>query len=168
RDNYGPLATDLALLLEKEDGEPYPWAINVLDLEVLGEAWNYFGWSTRELLEYLQHRIRLHGKVFSDDELVFAGYYVKHGSLEQVQQAQADHIALDPSYSNVFDDIYRHSHQAGPPVELKRKPPVLMDLRKSLMEGKAVFEDEMGKTKVPKVGRNESCPCGSGKKYKKC
>ena len=22
--------------------------------------------------------------------------------------------------------------------------------------------------KVPKVGRNERCPCGSGKKYKKC
>ena len=21
---------------------------------------------------------------------------------------------------------------------------------------------------VPKVGRNEACPCGSGKKYKKC
>ncbi|MCG8462911.1 MAG: SEC-C domain-containing protein [Holophagales bacterium] len=21
---------------------------------------------------------------------------------------------------------------------------------------------------VPKVGRNEPCPCGSGKKYKKC
>ena len=22
--------------------------------------------------------------------------------------------------------------------------------------------------KVPKVGRNDQCPCGSGKKYKKC
>ena len=21
---------------------------------------------------------------------------------------------------------------------------------------------------APKIGRNESCPCGSGKKYKKC
>ncbi len=36
RDNYGPLATDLALLLEREDGEPYPWPINVLDSEILG------------------------------------------------------------------------------------------------------------------------------------
>jgi uncharacterized protein YecA (UPF0149 family) len=24
------------------------------------------------------------------------------------------------------------------------------------------------KRKKPKVGRNERCPCGSGKKYKKC
>ena len=25
-----------------------------------------------------------------------------------------------------------------------------------------------GKKAVPKVGRNDPCPCGSGKKYKKC
>ncbi|MHC4705009.1 MAG: SEC-C metal-binding domain-containing protein [Planctomycetota bacterium] len=24
------------------------------------------------------------------------------------------------------------------------------------------------KLETPKVGRNEPCPCGSGKKYKKC
>ncbi|MBX7226596.1 MAG: SEC-C domain-containing protein [Chitinophagales bacterium] len=23
-------------------------------------------------------------------------------------------------------------------------------------------------TVAPKIGRNDSCPCGSGKKYKKC
>ncbi len=27
---------------------------------------------------------------------------------------------------------------------------------------------KMGSTPVPKVGRNDPCPCGSGKKYKKC
>jgi preprotein translocase subunit SecA len=26
----------------------------------------------------------------------------------------------------------------------------------------------LAKATVPKVGRNELCPCGSGKKYKKC
>ena len=30
----------------------------------------------------------------------------------------------------------------------------------------AAFYDKNGKLK--KVGRNEPCPCGSGKKYKKC
>jgi preprotein translocase subunit SecA len=27
---------------------------------------------------------------------------------------------------------------------------------------------QLGSIKTPKVGRNEPCPCGSGKKYKKC
>jgi hypothetical protein len=98
RDNYGPLATDLALLLEKEDGEPYPWAINVLDLGALGEAWTYFGWGVHELQEYLKERIQLHGKVFSDDELVFAGYYIQHGSFEHALRAPAARISLDTNY----------------------------------------------------------------------
>jgi uncharacterized protein YecA (UPF0149 family) len=28
--------------------------------------------------------------------------------------------------------------------------------------------EELKKLDLPKVGRNEPCPCGSGKKYKKC
>src|SRR6185312_10891537 len=38
-------------------------------------------------------------------------------------------------------------------------------------DGQAAAEPEKQKTVVrekPKVGRNEPCPCGSGKKYKKC
>src|SRR6266404_1712124 len=40
-------------------------------------------------------------------------------------------------------------------------------------EGAAPASEEAGKTKTivrsePKVGRNDPCPCGSGKKYKKC
>ena len=34
------------------------------------------------------------------------------------------------------------------------------------MAGKKVFYNERGD--VMKVGRNDPCPCGSGKKYKKC
>jgi len=40
-------------------------------------------------------------------------------------------------------------------------------------QGAAAAGEEAAKTKTvvrdqPKVGRNEACPCGSGKKYKKC
>jgi uncharacterized protein YecA (UPF0149 family) len=40
-------------------------------------------------------------------------------------------------------------------------------------QGAAPAGEEAGKTKPmvrsePKVGRNDPCPCGSGKKYKKC
>ena len=30
------------------------------------------------------------------------------------------------------------------------------------------LEHDTYKRKMPKVGRNDPCPCGSGKKYKKC
>ena len=32
----------------------------------------------------------------------------------------------------------------------------------------AVYQREVAKTMQPKVGRNDPCPCGSGKKFKKC
>src|ERR1041384_1997659 len=40
-------------------------------------------------------------------------------------------------------------------------------------QGATAAGEEAGKTKTvvrdhPKVGRNDPCPCGSGKKYKKC
>ncbi len=32
----------------------------------------------------------------------------------------------------------------------------------------AVYQRELAKSAHPKVGRNDPCPCGSGKKFKKC
>jgi preprotein translocase subunit SecA len=32
----------------------------------------------------------------------------------------------------------------------------------------SVSEDKDTSNEVPKVGRNDPCPCGSGKKYKHC
>ena len=62
-----------------------------------------------------------------------------------------------------------------PPETVRRRAP----LRPSPLtftgpnQGAAPAGEEAGKTKTvvrdqPKVGRNELCPCGSGKKYKKC
>ena len=58
----------------------------------------------------------------------------------------------------------------------------MLDLRNDLRfryvmvfknQGAAAGGEEAGKVKTvvrdqPKVGRNDPCPCGSGKKYKKC
>jgi preprotein translocase subunit SecA len=36
------------------------------------------------------------------------------------------------------------------------------------MVGAAMSHEALGADGVPKVGRNDPCPCGSGKKYKQC
>ncbi|TWT58956.1 hypothetical protein KOR42_23430 [Thalassoglobus neptunius] len=36
------------------------------------------------------------------------------------------------------------------------------------IRGRVVGWDSGGKRKEPRVGRNDPCPCGSGKKFKKC
>jgi hypothetical protein len=169
RDNFGALATNLALLLEKDAGDSYPWVVNIIDLGNLAEAWSYFGWGPAELRKYLEQRIELHGKVFSDDELDYAGHFVRHGSFDSAIKVRADLLQLNPEYSSLFDDLYRHLHLGGPPVTLEQTEPVLMDLKRSLVSDQPVFVDCEGRA-LPrrKIGRNESCPCGSGEKYKRC
>lgn len=169
RDNFGALATDLSLLLEKADEDTYPWAVNIIDLSALAETWPYLKFGAKELDNYLRQRVCLHGNVFSDDELDYAGYFIKHGSFASALAQGADFLQLNPDYSSVFDQIYAHLHLDGPPVVIERSEPVIMDLRTSLRAGEPVFVDELSQGRVTqKVGRNAPCPCGSGKKYKKC
>jgi len=44
RDDFWSLATNLALLLEKDTADSYPWAVNIIDLSNLAEAWSHFHW----------------------------------------------------------------------------------------------------------------------------
>ena len=168
RDNFGALATNLTLLLEKEPTDPYPWVVNALDLSNLGDAWKHFGWGPKEFQRYLAQRILVHGTVMSDDELDYAGYFIRHGSFDATLNAKADLVQLNPHYSDVFDDVYRHLHLGGPTVSVTPSDPVQMDLRRSIEAGKAVFINPQVKPSGRKIGRNERCACGSGKKYKHC
>ena len=111
----------------------------------------------------------LHGKVFSDDELDYAGYFMSHGGFDSAIKTHADLLQLDADYSSLFDDLYRHLHLGGPPVTLKQTAPVLMELTRSLISDQPVFVDADGRaTSRRKTGRNAPRPCGSGKKYKRC
>jgi preprotein translocase subunit SecA len=73
---------------------------------------------------------------------------------ELLDRIRTDTLAI------VFSLRYR-AVTAPPPV---RRMPLLTDLR---FEGSGRPEG-LPSGKVPKVGRNEPCPCGSGKKYKFC
>lgn len=54
---------------------------------------------------------------------------------------------------------HSHGHVHGPDCNHDHGDPYDPNL---LMKRQPVFRTE------PKVGRNDPCPCGSGKKYKKC
>lgn len=141
RDNFGGLATKLSLLLEKEDSDSFPWAVNIFDLANLAMAWKYFKWGSKEFRRYLEQRALLHHKGFADDELDFAGYFIRHGDFKHALESKADLFQFNPEYSSLFDDLYRYIHRGGPPVEVKQTEPVMMDLRKSLKSNRPVLVD---------------------------
>jgi hypothetical protein len=165
RDDFGPLATNLALLLDKHQGDDYPWAVSSIDLSTLAEAWGYFNWGSRELRNYLKQRLHLHGRVYSAYELDYAGAFIVHGRMPNPPR-EGMIMQLEVGYSDVFDDIYRAIYYGAPAVRIAPKRPVLTDLRLSLRVGRPVFVQTQ--SRLAKVGRNEPCPCGSGRKYKRC
>ena len=83
---------------------------------------------------------------------------------------------LDRIDTNTIRSLFNLQIVSGdPPERVRRRAPI----RPSPMtftgpnQGAAPAGEEDGKVKTvvrdqPKVGRNEPCPCGSGKKYKKC
>ena len=52
------------------------------------------------------------------------------------------------------------------PKLLKRKHPKLYELLEEIFNQN--MTNKVGKTKIVRIGRNSPCPCGSGKKFKKC
>lgn len=169
RDDYGMLATDLSLLLQKDPGAAFPWAVNILDLENIINAWLYFGWGPEKLRDYLDLREKLHGRAVADDELDIAGCYIMHGSLRWLVGDDEKRILLDASYSLIFDDIF-YATRGGKPVVITPKPPAILNVGDEIAKLTASSSSETVGTSLRshKPGRNDPCICGSGKKYKRC
>jgi hypothetical protein len=162
---YAPLATDLSVLLCKEESEPFPWVIDIFDLEAFFDAWNYFNWKPCKFCEYLNQREKLQGTIVSSDELELAGYFIRHGTFKEITGTKARKIVLDSSYSDVFDEIYRTKY-GGEEVKYQPKKPFMTDSREMMREvtkGKDLKEEM-----YPKLGVNALCFCNSGRKYKRC
>ncbi|MGI4741274.1 MAG: SEC-C domain-containing protein [Janthinobacterium lividum] len=169
RDDFGHLATNLSLLLEKDPAEPYPWAVNILDLEALANAWDFLEWNFTRLRDYLRQRQQVQGRIVGSDELEFAGAFIRHGSLMFGLDAHVDLMPLNPHYSDFFDELYVHLRYDGPAPRRQFTKPVLTDIRESLRTGQPSFgraESFDGPAKGPR--RNDPCPCHSGLKWKKC
>jgi len=181
RDDFGALATDLSLLLKKEDSDSYPWVTNVFDLQALLDAWSYFKWGPERFCQYLDERIQLHGKIFATDELDVAGYFIQHGDFHRLLDLDADRIVLNTQYSDAFDKVYMTRH-GGPEVKYAPVDPVLTDIRKELFgeekphdsghkiqsAPKLQRKKRQSKAYKNKIGRGARCFCNSGKTYARC
>ncbi|GBF22637.1 preprotein translocase subunit SecA [Candidatus Gastranaerophilus sp. (ex Termes propinquus)] len=78
--------------------------------------------------------------------------------------------------SEIQSETIRHLMRAKFGVQVMEEAPLLPDeeqeyeteLTRALKHSNAVPVDDTDSHEFEKVGRNEPCPCGSGKKYKKC
>lgn len=76
--------------------------------------------------------------------------------------------ATDPQMRTLIIGIYRKMLIDGVDVSDDKAVKKWMQKHPEVLQGGETVKVETFKREQPKVGRNEPCPCGSGKKYKKC
>lgn len=101
-------------------------------------------------------------------EMIGLQAYAQRSPISEYRLQGAD--LFDEMITNIRDDTARMilSVMPRPQVEMKR-----VEVAKPVSEGfaggqKAAAPKKPVVNKTKKVGRNDPCPCGSGKKYKKC
>lgn len=76
--------------------------------------------------------------------------------------------ARDPQMRALIISIYRKMLIDGVNINDDREVKKWMKKHQEVLHGGKVVKVETVRREEPKVGRNDPCSCGSGKKYKKC
>jgi preprotein translocase subunit SecA len=137
------------------------WKDHLYDLDQLRNAIQYRAWGQKDpLVEYKREAFEMFEDLMHDIQSTFTERFFKI-------QVSADPPPPEPRARrappppqpepNGADDLF-----AAPARRVAAPPPVGPAVNSSLGPvGRATAA-------VPEVGRNDPCPCGSGRKYKKC
>ena len=166
RDSFGPVATYLSWLLEKDHEDPYPWCVNILDLENIAKTWNYLAWDARQLKTYVSQRTQFHTNIFAADELDYVGAFMSHCGLQHFTHSGL-FVQLVPYYADIIHNILAHLHYGAPAVTLEPAHPISFLVQQSFEVAEATNVKDIPKGPI-NVGRNERCPCDSEVKFKRC
>ncbi|HEX5386207.1 MAG TPA: preprotein translocase subunit SecA [Gemmatimonadales bacterium] len=138
------------------------WKDHLYDLDLLRNAIHYRGWGQRDpLIEYKKEAYDMFEDLMADIESTFTERFLKI----QVSAEPPREPSPPPPPAPVpagADDLFMG------PAPRARGP-----AGAAVAPAAAAVSTSLGPVSrqmsgVPEVGRNDPCPCGSGKKYKKC
>jgi tetratricopeptide (TPR) repeat protein len=107
-------------------------------------GWGYIGWSDH-------YRFNFDGKRHEKAEEILLAGYAHEGLRDRI-----DVVAR-------LKELYEEMNKPDKVKEYKKK---FSELQRTEAEGS--YYHKPAPVRAAKTGRNEPCPCGSGKKYKKC
>ena len=121
-------------------------------------------------MDELKHEIRLraYGNHNVVDEYKMIGFDMFEEMVALMQEDTVRYVmSVVPAMDVKVTDSVKNAKAGGERVASALKGP---DLRKAVTNGgaNAPQKAQPVRRSAPKVGRNDPCPCGSGKKYKQC
>jgi preprotein translocase subunit SecA len=140
------------------------WKDHLYDLDQLRNAIHYRGWGQKDpLVEYKKEAYEMFEDLMHDIQSTFTERFLKiQVSAEPPRQQPAPPPPPPPPSSGPDDLFTGGGPRPGTPGPSARAVSAAAAVTSSL--------GPVGRTAtaVPPVGRNDPCPCGSGRKYKKC
>lgn len=134
------------------------WKDHLYDLDQLRNAIHYRGWGQKDpLVEYKKEAYDMFEDLMRDIQATFTERFLKiQVSAEPPRRPPPPPPRPPPSGGP--DDLF-----TGPAPRLPNEPA-------AVPSGVQTSMGRLGAAAatVPEVGRNDPCPCGSGRKYKKC
>ncbi|MDP8225094.1 MAG: preprotein translocase subunit SecA [Candidatus Lernaella stagnicola] len=133
------------------------WMRHLWRMDNLRDAVSFRGYAQRDpLLEYKREGYEAFDEVMWEVKktavnlLFHIGYDMRTGRvhLPTMDDLSEDAKTVKEASGNIYEETAQQQQVANAPTDRPKQQPVKRDR--------------------PKVGRNEPCPCGSGKKYKKC
>ena len=143
------------------------WKDHLYDLDQLRNAIQYRAWGQKDpLIEYKQEAFDMFVDLMNDIRSTVAERTFKF----QVQFTGAGPVRPPPRTAAVQATPVPRSEADALVPGAARGPARAAPLTatKASPDGSAPAQQRPQQRTVPKVGRNDPCPCGSGKKYKKC
>jgi len=143
------------------------WKDHLYDLDQLRNAIQYRAWGQKDpLVEYKREAFEMFEDLMHDIQSTFTERFLKiQVSAERPEPPRAPPpppptaIAHQSAPTSGADDLFMGTPPRVAPAASGGPTPTLTSSHGPLARATAA---------VPEVGRNDPCPCGSGKKYKKC
>jgi preprotein translocase subunit SecA len=138
------------------------WKDHLYDLDQLRNAIHYRGWGQKDpLVEYKKEAYDMFVDLMSDIQSTFTERFLK---IQVASEGPPPPRPMPPppvpaAPASGPDDLFMGPAPRAAAATMSAPPPALTSSLGPL--GRPV-------STVPEVGRNDPCPCGSGKKYKKC
>ena len=141
------------------------WKDHLYDLDQLRNAIHYRAYGQKDpLVEYKKEAFEMFEDLLRDIQATFAERFLKVQVNVDGPPAPA---APPPPPPGPEPGSTEELFTGSAPAPARAVPPPAPAVRATDSQGRAAVP-EAGPSTVPEVGRNDPCPCGSGKKYKKC
>jgi preprotein translocase subunit SecA len=143
------------------------WKDHLYDLDQLRDAIHYRQWGQKDpLIEYKREAFELFRDLMQDIQATFTERFLKvqiQVNTGPTPQGPPPGRPVRPAVEPSDRDLMMGGAGPSAPAPVERRPaPSAGDPR-----GPGLSPAPRGGP-IPRVGRNDPCPCGSGKKYKKC